>query len=171
MAESGFWPKLLEFFGNHVILNSLITGQWSVFWDAIKHLILPAVALATIPMSIITRMTRSSLLEVMGKDYIRTARAKGAGEPRVVRHHAFRNAMLPVTTIVGLQLGARLGGAVPTETIFNLSGGGRSLFEAITSRDYPIIQGFTVVIATTYVVVNLIVDISYGYLDPRIRLK
>jgi peptide/nickel transport system permease protein len=165
------WAGFNEFVSNHVILNSLITGQWSVFWDAIKHLILPAVALATIPMSIITRMTRSSLLEVMGKDYIRTARAKGAGERRVVRKHAFRNAMLPVATIIGLQLGALLGGAVLTETIFNLSGIGRSLYEAITSRDYPIIQGFTIVIATVYVIVNLLVDISYGYLDPRIRMK
>ncbi|MDH4117407.1 MAG: ABC transporter permease [Acidimicrobiia bacterium] len=171
LTEGSVWSKFLEFVGNHVIFNSLITGQWEVLWDAIKHLILPAVALATIPMSIITRMTRSSLLEVMGRDYIRTARAKGASEPRVVGRHAFRNAILPVATIVGLQLGALLGGAVLTETIFNLSGVGRSLFEAITSRDYPIIQGFTVVIATIYVAVNLVVDISYGYLDPRIRLK
>ncbi len=171
LADSGFWAKFLEFASRHVIFNSVITGQWSVLWDAIKHLILPAAALATIPMSVIARMTRSSLLEVMGRDYIRTARAKGAGERRVVGRHALRNAMLPVVTIVGLQLGALLGGAVLTETVFNLAGVGRSLFEAITARDFPIIQGFTVVIAAGYVVVNLLVDISYAYLDPRIRLK
>lgn len=163
--------KLWEFFANHVIFNSIITAQWEVAKDAIRHLILPAVALATIPMSIITRMTRSSLLEVLSKDYIRTARAKGAGEKRVVGKHALRNAMLPVITIIGLQLGALLGGAVLTETVFSLAGVGRMLFEAITARDYPIIQGFTVVISLGYVLMNLLVDISYGYLDPRIRVE
>jgi peptide/nickel transport system permease protein len=107
----------------------------------------------------------------MGRDYIRTARAKGAGERRVVRRHALRNSLLPVVTIIGLQLGALLGGAVLTETVFNLSGVGRALFDAITGRDYAVVQGFTVVIAAGYVIVNLIVDLSYGYLDPRIRVK
>jgi peptide/nickel transport system permease protein len=134
-------------------------------------MILPAFALATIPMAIIARITRSSLLEAMGKDYVRTARAKGAREGDVVRRHAFRNAMLPVVTIVGLQLGTLLGGAVLTETIFNLAGIGRALYDAILGRDYAIVQGFTVVVASVYVIVNLLVDLSYAYLDPRIRLE
>jgi peptide/nickel transport system permease protein len=134
-------------------------------------MILPAVALATIPLSVIARITRSSLLEVMGKDYIRTARAKGAREATVVRGHALRNALLPVVTIIGLQLGALLGGAVLTETVFNLAGVGRALFDAITGRDYAIVQGFTVIIAGGYVLVNLLVDLSYAWLDPRIRLE
>ncbi len=171
LTEGSFWAKFHEFVANHYILNSLITGQWDVFNDAVRHMILPAVALATIPLAIIARITRSSLLEVMGKDYIRTARAKGAGETRVVRHHALRNAMLPVITIIGLQLGLLLGGAVLTETVFNLAGVGRALFDAITGRDYAVVQGFTVVIAAGYVIVNLFVDLSYGYLDPRIRVK
>ena len=107
------------------MFNSVITGQWDLFRDAVKHLILPAMALATIPLAIIARITRSSLLEVMGKDYIRTARAKGAREKRVVRRHALRNSLLPVVTIIGLQLGLLMGGAVLTETVFNLAGIGR----------------------------------------------
>ncbi len=163
--------KFHEYLANHYIGNALITGEWKVFWDAVRHMILPAVALATIPLSIIARITRSSLLEVMGRYYIRTARAKGAAERTVVGRHALRNAMLPVVTIVGLQLGALLGGAVLTETVFSLAGIGRALFDAITGRDYAIVQGFTVVIAAGYVIVNLIVDLSYAYLDPRIRLE
>jgi ABC-type dipeptide/oligopeptide/nickel transport system permease component len=153
------------------IVNALISGQWRVFGLAIKHLILPTLALATIPMSVIARMTRSSLLDVLQKDYVRTARAKGASERRVVRGHALRNALLPVVTVTGLQLGGLLGGAVLTETVFGLAGIGTSLYEAISTRDFPIIQGFTVVIAATYVLINLLVDISYGYLDPRVRLR
>ncbi len=171
LTEGDLWAKFHEYIGNHYIFNNLITGQWEVFWDAVKHMILPAVALATIPLSIIARITRSSLLEVMGKDYIRTARSKGAKEGTVVRSHALRNALLPVVTIIGLQLGGLLGGAVLTETIFNLAGIGRGLFDAITGRDYAIVQGFTVVVATGYVIVNLLVDLSYAYLDPRIRLE
>ncbi len=171
LQEGSFWAKFHEYVGNHYMFNNLITGQWQVLGDAIKHMILPAVALATIPLSIIARITRSSLLEVMGKDYIRTARAKGVREISVVRGHAFRNAMLPVVTIIGLQLGTLLGGAVLTETVFNLSGIGRALFDAITGRDYAVVQGFTVVVAAGYVIVNLLVDLSYAYLDPRIRLE
>jgi ABC-type dipeptide/oligopeptide/nickel transport system permease component len=162
---------MFEFISNHYIFNSLVTGDWRLFWDAIQHMILPAAALSTIPMAIIARMTRSSLLDVLGRDYVRTARAKGATERRVVVRHALRNAMLPVVTIIGLQLGALLSGAVLTETVFGLAGAGTMLFEAITARDYPIIQAFTVVIATGYVVLNLIVDVSYGYFDPRVRLE
>lgn len=161
----------VEFISNHFIFNSIITGDWGIFRDAVRHLVLPAVALSTIPTAIIARMTRSSLLDVMGRDYIRTARAKGAPERSVVIRHGLRNAMLPVVTIIGLQLGALLSGAVLTETVFSLAGVGTMLFEAITARDFPIIQGFVVIIATGYVMVNLLVDISYAYLDPRIRLE
>lgn len=171
LEEGSLWAKFHEYVANHYIFNNLITGQWETLGDAVRHLILPTVALATIPLAIITRITRSSLLEVMARDYIRTARAKGATETLVVRRHALRNALLPVVTIVGLQLGLLLGGAVLTETIFNLAGVGRALFDAITGRDYAIVQGFTVVIAAGYVIVNLLVDISYAYLDPRIRLE
>lgn len=171
LTEGSTWAKFNEYISNHFIFNTFITGQWEVFSDAVRHMILPAVALATIPLAIIARITRSSLLEVMGKDYIRTARAKGAKESSVVRSHALRNSMLAVVTIIGLQLGALLGGAILTETVFNLAGVGRSLFEAITARDYAVVQGFTVVIAGIYVIVNLLVDLSYAFLDPRIRLE
>jgi peptide/nickel transport system permease protein len=149
----------------------LITGDWELFWDAIKHMILPALALSTIPMSIIARMTRSSMLEVLGLDYIRTAKAKGLPQNLVIIKHAFRNALLPVVTIVGLQLGTILGGAVLTETIFGLAGVGRSVVEATFSRDFPVLQGFVIVIAFIYVLFNLLVDLSYAFLDPRIRLE
>jgi peptide/nickel transport system permease protein len=121
-------------------------------------------------MAIIARMTRSSMLQVLGLDYMRTARAKGLAERRVVLEHAFRNALLPIVTIIGLQLGVVFSGAILTETIFSLAGVGRSLFEAITARDFPIIQGFTVVIAIAYITVNLLVDLSYAVLDPRVGL-
>jgi len=163
--------NVFEFFSNLYIFNSIITGNLPVLWDVIKHLALPSMALSTIPMAIIARMTRSSLLEVLGREYIRAARAKGVRRAKVVFKHAFRNALLPVVTIIGLSLGSLLGGAVLTETIFGLAGVGRALFEAITSRDYPIIQAFTLVVALGYVIVNLIVDISYTYLDPRVRLE
>ena len=152
------------------IFNALITLNWEVFQDAVKHLILPALALATIPTAIIARMTRSSTLQVLGLDYVRTARAKGLSERRTIIGHAFRNALLPIVTIIGLQVGVLFSGAILTETIFSLSGVGRSLFEAITARDYPIIQGFTVVVAIGYILVNLAVDLSYAFLDPRIKL-
>lgn len=161
---------VLQFIANHVIFNALITRDWEVLGDALKHLILPAVALSTIPMSIIARMTRSSMLEVIGLDYIRTARAKGLPRHLVILKHAFRNALLPIVTIVGLQLGTILSGAVLTETIFGLAGVGRSVVEAILSRDFPVLQGFVIVIAFIYVMFNLMVDLSYAFLDPRIRL-
>jgi peptide/nickel transport system permease protein len=162
---------ILDFLSGIYTVSALITGQWGAWLDAIRHLILPAVALGTIPLAIIARITRSSLLEVLGQDYVRTARAKGLKERAVVLRHGARNALLPVVTIIGLQLGALLSGAVLTETVFNLSGVGRTMFEAITGRDYVVIQGFTLLIAVTYVLVNLIVDVSYGYLDPRIRYR
>jgi peptide/nickel transport system permease protein len=161
----------LDFVSGIYFISAFITGQFGAWIDALRHLILPALALGTIPLAIVARITRSSLLEVLGQDYVRTARAKGLGERGVVLRHAARNALLPVVTVIGLQLGALLSGAVLTETVFNLAGVGRTLYEAITGRDYVVIQGFTLIIAITYVTVNLIVDVSYGYLDPRVRLR
>ena len=152
--RSGAWrswtgpPRaFLDFVSGIYIFSGLITGQFAAAADAFRHLILPAIALGTIPLAIIARITRSSLLEVLGQDYVRTARAKGLGERAVVLRHGARNALLPVVTVIGLQLGALLSGAVLTETVFNLAGVGRSLFEAITGRDYVVIQGFTLLIA------------------------
>jgi peptide/nickel transport system permease protein len=170
-AGEGIVSNVAEFLSNMFILNSLITLDWVVLKDAITHLILPSLALATIPLAIIARMTRSSMLQVLGLDYVRTARAKGLVDRRVILVHALRNALLPIVTIVGLQLGLVFSGAILTETIFSLSGVGRTMFEAITARDFPIIQGFTVVIATAFILINLIVDLSYAFLDPRIRLE
>jgi peptide/nickel transport system permease protein len=171
LPETGFLTGLFDFIGRMNVLNALLTANWELLKDAVKHLILPAVALGTIPMALIARMTRSSMLEVLGQDYIRTARAKGLRQRVVVMKHAFSNAQLPLVTVIGLSLGSLLGGAVLTETVFNLSGVGRILYEAITARDYGIVQAFTVVIAIFFVILNLIVDISYAYLDPRIRLE
>jgi peptide/nickel transport system permease protein len=168
-TTTGFY-KVMEFFANLYMLNSVLTFNWPVLFDVLKHLILPAMALSTIPLSIIARMTRSSLLDVLGQEYIRAAKAKGVPRARLVMRHALRNALLPVVTIIGLSLGGLLGGAVLTETVFGLAGVGRILFEAITARDYPIIQAFTLVIAFGYVAINMLVDLSYTYLDPRIRL-
>ncbi|MBW6474293.1 MAG: ABC transporter permease [Anaerolineaceae bacterium] len=170
-ARETFGYHFLEFFSNFYIFNSLITGDWKLFGDAIKHMIMPAMALSTIPLAIIARITRSSMLEVLKQDYIRTARSKGLKQNKVILKHAFRNALLPVVTIIGLQVGTIFAGAVLTESIFGLAGVGRILFEAITARDYPIIQAFTVVIAGGYVLINLIVDLSYVFIDPRIRLE
>ncbi len=162
--------SFLMFLSNMHLFNSLITGNWRAFFDTAKHMILPAAALGTIPLALIARMTRSSLLDVLSLDYIRTARAKGLAERTVVLRHGMRNALIPVVTIIGLSLGSLLGGAVLTETIFNLSGVGRILFDAIQARDYSIVQGFTLVIAAAYVMINLFVDILYVFLDPRVRL-
>ena len=161
----------MEFLSEFTIMNALVTFQWEIFQSAFLHLILPALALATIPMAIVARMTRSSLLDVLGLDYIRTARAKGLRERLVVLKHGLRNAMLPVVTIIGLSFGLLLGGAILTETIFNLAGVGKTLFDAITSRDYTVVQGFTLVVAISFVVVNLIVALIYTSLDPRVRVS
>lgn len=163
------WP--FEFIGNMTIVNSVITFNWEIFWNGVEHMILPAVALATIPLAIIARMTRSSLLDVLGLDYVRTARAKGLKEQRVVIRHALRNALLPVVTVIGLSLGTLLGGAILTETIFNLSGLGKTVFDAITSRDYPVIQAVTLLVAVVFVIVNMLVDILYTYLNPKVRVR
>ncbi|MDW8278771.1 MAG: ABC transporter permease [Anaerolineales bacterium] len=171
LPESGLGRALPEFLSRLNILNALLTGNGALLRDSLRHLTLPALALGTIPMALIARMTRSSMLEVLGQDYIRTARAKGVRYREVILRHAFRNALLPIVTVLGLSLGTLLGGAVLTETIFGLSGVGRILYDAITARDYAVVQGFTVVIAIFFVVLNLIVDISYAYIDPRIRLN
>jgi peptide/nickel transport system permease protein len=160
---------VLDFLSNMYTINGLLTLQFGLFFDALRHLILPAIALGTIPMAIIARMTRSSLLEVMGLDYVRTARAKGLQGRIVLFRHGLRNAMLPVVTVIGLSIGGLLSGAVLTETIFGLTGVGLTIKDAITSRDYAVVQGFTVFVALVYVVVNLLTDISYGLLDPRVR--
>jgi peptide/nickel transport system permease protein len=162
---------VLDFLSNMFTLNGLITLQWDLFIDAVRHMILPAIALGTIPMAIIARMTRSSLLEVLGQDYVRTARAKGMRPRTVMFRHGLRNALLPVVTVIGLSIGGLLSGAVLTETIFGLAGIGRTVFESITGRDYIVIQGMSMLVAILYVIVNLIVDISYGFLDPRVRMS
>jgi peptide/nickel transport system permease protein len=165
-------PRLMiNFLSNSMLLNSLLTGNSAVFRDALRHLILPCVAVGTIPMAIIARMTRSSLLDVLGLDYIRTARAKGLRQGLVITKHALRNALIPIVTIIGLEIGALLSGAVLTETVFALPGMGTALVNAIQSRDYPVVQGFVVINALIFVLANLIVDVSYAYLDPRIRLE
>ena len=168
-GTTGIPRGILDFLSGMYTFTATITGQWAALGDAVRHLILPAIALGTIPLAIIARITRSSLLETLGQDYVRTARAKGLRERSVVIRHATRNALLPVVTVIGLQLGGLFAGAVLTESTFNLAGVGRTLFEAITGRDYVVIQGFILVIAVAYVIINLLVDISYGYLDPRIR--
>jgi peptide/nickel transport system permease protein len=167
----GFPLVVVTFLSNSVIFNSLVSGNWKVLGDATRHLILPAITVGMIPLAIIARMTRSSLLDVLGLDYIRTARAKGLIERLVVFRHAFRNALLPIITIVGLQLGGLLGGAILTETIFGLPGMGTIMVQSIYARDYPVMQAGVVIIALIFVTVNLIVDLSYAYLDPRIRLQ
>lgn len=154
--------------GLHVV-DALITGNWGALGNAIEHLILPAVTLMTIPLAVIARITRSAMLEVLNQDYIRTARAKGLAENKVIIQHALRNALLPVVTIIGLQLGGLLSGAVLTETIFSWPGIGKWLFDSIQARDYPIIQSVTLLIAVIYVAVNLLVDLLYIFIDPRIR--
>ena len=170
-SVDGVLRGFLDFVSRLYIVTALITGQWAALGDVLKHLLLPMIALGTIPLAIIARITRSSLLEVLGLDYVRTARAKGLRERSVVLRHATRNALLPVVTVIGLQLGGLLSGAVLTETTFNLAGVGRTVYEAITGRDYVVIQGFTLIIAVTYVLVNLLVDLSYGSLDPRVRQR
>jgi len=151
------------------LLDGMVTGNWAVARSAAQHLILPAVALGLTSMATIARMSRSTMLEVLGLDYVRTARAKGVVEFRVVRRHALRNALLPVVTLVGLQLGLLLSGAVLTETIFALPGLGRLAITSVLARDYPVVQGVVLIAAGIFVLANLLVDLLYAYLDPRIR--
>ncbi|MDZ4765857.1 MAG: ABC transporter permease [Chloroflexota bacterium] len=161
----------LVFLARFNILNAILTLNFDLLYVSLRHLILPAIAVGTIPLAIIARMTRSAVLEVLGMDYVRTARAKGLREWFVVNRHAVRNALLPVVTVIGLNFGALASGAVLTETIFGLTGVGRTLYDGITARDYPLVQGFTLFIAVIFVLVNLVVDLLYGYLDPRIRMR
>jgi peptide/nickel transport system permease protein len=160
-----------EFFSGFYVLRAVLTGNGRALLDVLSHLILPSIALGSIPMAVIARMTRSSMLEVLGEDYIRTARAKGLKEQTVLLRHALKNAFLPIITVIGLQLGFLLGGAILTETIFSWPGLGRLVVDRILSRDYPVVQGSVLVIALIFVVVNLLVDISYAYLDPRIHYE
>jgi peptide/nickel transport system permease protein len=156
---------------NFYILDAIITLNWEAFVDAVKHLILPAIALGTIPLAIIARITRASTLDVQNEDYVRTARAKGVAPRTVDRRHIFRNALLPITTIVGLQVGLLLSGAVLTEKVFAWPGVGSWLVDAIEGRDYAVLQGGILFLAIVFVFVNLIVDLTYGFIDPRIRLS
>jgi len=167
---TGFSKFFISLLSSSTIFNSIVTGNWAGLRDALWHLILPSIAVGTIPLAVIARMTRSSLLEILGQDYIRTARAKGLIERLVIVRHAMRNAWIPIVTIIGLETGSLLSGAVLTETVFILPGIGTMLVSSILARDYPVVQGFTIVIALIFVGVNLLVDVSYAYLDPRIRL-
>ncbi|MEC5425372.1 ABC transporter permease [Virgibacillus sp. C22-A2] len=151
------------------VLDTIIHLDFARTVTVLKHLVLPAVALGTIPMAIIARMTRSSMLEVMKSDYIRTVKAKGSGQFLIIYKHALKNAMIPVLTIIGLQSGVLLGGAILTETIFSWPGIGRYIYEAINYRDYPVIQSGILVVAFIFVIINLIVDVLYTYIDPRIK--
>jgi peptide/nickel transport system permease protein len=151
------------------LLDSLLTGNGVSFVSALKHIIMPGIALASYSTAIIARMTRSTMLEVLPQDYIRTAKAKGLSQSRITYRHALRNALIPVVTVIGLQMGSLLGGAVLTETVFSWPGIGSRVVEAILAADYPLVQGSVIVIAAAFVLVNLIVDIIYSFIDPRIH--
>ncbi|MCF6746497.1 ABC transporter permease [Blastococcus sp. KM273128] len=156
---------------NFYVLDGLLTREWDAAWDAVMHLVLPAIALGTIPLAIIVRITRASVLDVVNEDYVRTANAKGLAMATVRRRHIVRNALLPVSTTIGLQTGLLLSGAVLTETVFAFGGVGSTLYDAIRLRDFAVLQGFILMLAVVYVLVNLLVDISYGLLDPRVRVR
>lgn len=160
-----FYPPVTGF----ALIDSLLSGQKGAFWDAVRHLILPTIVLGTVPLAVIARMTRSSMLEVLEEDYVRTARAKGLSTRRVIGVHALRNALIPVVTVIGLQAGTLLAGAVLTETIFSWPGVGKWLIESISRRDYPALQGGIMLIATMVIVFNLVIDMLYGLINPRIR--
>jgi len=152
-----------------MLIDTLLSDEKGSFLDAIKHLILPTIVLGTVPLAVIARMTRSAMLEVLGEDYIRTARAKGLGIYRIVAIHALRNALVPVVTVIGLQVGTLMGGAILTESVFSWPGIGKWLVESISRRDYPALQGGVLVIAALVMATNLAVDLLYGLLNPRIR--
>ena len=162
-----FFPPVTGF----MLIDSLISGQKGAFASAFSHLILPSVVLATIPLAVIARQTRSAMLEVMGEDYVRTARAKGLSSRRVIGVHALRNAMIPVITTIGLQIGVLMAGAILTETIFSWPGIGKWMIDSISRRDYPVVQSGLLLIAGIVMIVNLIVDLTYGLINPRIRHK
>jgi peptide/nickel transport system permease protein len=155
---------------NFYVLDGIVTRNWEAAWDAVKHLILPAIALGSIPLALISRITRASVLDVQNEDYVRTARAKGLPARTVDSRHIFRNAMLPISTVIGLQVGLLLSGAILTETVFAFPGIGTWIQASIENRDYPVLQGGILFVAVVVVVVNILVDLSYGLLNPRIRL-
>jgi peptide/nickel transport system permease protein len=159
------------FYSNSIILRSITQGRIDVLLAALRHMILPAVAVGTVSLAIIARMSRGAMLDVLSQDFVRVARAKGLRERLVIAKHAFRNALVPIVTVIGIQFGGLLGGAVLTETTFLLPGIGTRLVDAILARDYPVVQALTVVIALLTVFVNLVVDVSYAYLNPRIRVQ
>ncbi|MCA1298182.1 ABC transporter permease subunit [Stappia indica] len=160
-----FFPQTTGF----MLIDSLLSGQPGAFKSAVSHLILPSIVLATIPLAVIARQTRSAMLEVLGEDYVRTARAKGLSSSRVIGLHALRNALIPVITTIGLQVGVLLAGAILTETIFSWPGIGKWMVDSIARRDYPVVQGGLLMIAAIVMIVNLIVDVLYGLVNPRIR--
>ncbi len=152
-----------------MLIDTLKANEWPAFWDALHHLILPAVVLGTVPLAIIARMTRSSMIEVLREDYIRVCRAKGLSPLRVIVLHGLRNALMPVITVIGLQTGTLLAGAILTETIFSWPGIGKWLIDSISRRDYPTVQGGILLVALIVMTVNLLVDLTYGLINPRIR--
>jgi len=154
-----------------MLIDSLLSGEKGAFASAVRHLILPAIVLGTIPLAVIARQTRSAMLEVLGEDYVRTARAKGLSPMRVVGLHALRNALIPVITVIGLTTGTLLAGAILTETIFSWPGVGKWMVDSIFRRDYPAVQGGLILIALVVMVVNLLVDVAYGFINPRIRTQ
>jgi len=152
-----------------LLIDTLLAGDWDAFGSALSHLILPTIVLGTVPLAVIARMTRSAMLEVLGEDYIRTARAKGLPPSRVIGLHALRNALIPVVTVIGLQVGVLFTGAILTETIFSWPGVGKWLIDAIARRDYPVLQGGLLLIGAIVMAVNLLVDLTYGLINPRMR--
>lgn len=155
--------------GYQPVVEPLMAGDFEKLWGGLRYMIMPAVTLGLAQSALLARVTRSTMLETLGEDYVRTARAKGLAERGVVMAHALRNAMIPLLTIIGLIFAALMGGAVITEQVFNIPGVGRLLVQAVSRRDYPIVQGVTMVVAGLYVLINLVVDLMYGFLDPRIR--
>ncbi len=160
-----FFPSVTGF----MTIDALLSGQKGAFTSAVQHLILPTIVLGTIPLAVIARQTRSAMLEVLGEDYVRTARAKGLKPRRVIGLHALRNAMIPVITTIGLQMGMLMAGAILTETIFSWPGIGKWMIDSISRRDYPVVQGGLVLVAGLVMLVNLVIDVLYGLINPRIR--
>jgi peptide/nickel transport system permease protein len=161
----------IEIITNFYVLDAILTRNWAGLKDAIWHLVLPSVALSTIPLAIVARMTRSSMLEVLRQDYIKTAKAKGLGQTKIVLKHALRNGLIPVITVIGLQFGIMLGAAILTETVFAWPGVGKWIFDGVVKRDYMVIQGGTMIVASCFVIVNLVVDVLYAVINPRISVK
>jgi len=161
----------LEIITNFYVLDAILTRNWPALKDVLWHLALPAFALSTIPLAIIARMTRSSMLEVLRQDYIKTAKAKGLGQTKIVLKHALRNGLIPVITVIGLQFGIMMGAAILTETVFAWPGVGKWIFDGVVKRDYMVIQGGTLAVAACFVIVNLIVDVLYAVINPRISIK